>query len=366
MREEDHKFEKKPPLTGIRAVAALMVMLFHFQTFSGEKYTYPVFDSILSNGNFGVEMFFVLSGFILWHVYHVEFSELSRISYKNYIIRRLARIYPVHILTMILMLCVYFVARFQFHYTPQTGHSPYSLASIIASIFLVNEWLNPHDILVKIYPFTKINSTWGPLGTPNGVAWSISVEFLMYLFFPFIALLFYKLKKSRLFLVFICLCGLVGFILVPQNIFRILFLFPLGCFVYSFKEYLPRINIYLLFLALFSFISAIEQHDFFYFTACLLCPLLYVQLLTADNYLSKILSSPLFVYLGEISFTLYMVHWPVLSITRNIARHVPNAQQYTGFGILLTALLSLYISHICYKKFEKPLAVWMRKEFIEE
>src|SRR3546814_14984278 len=82
-------------LTGLRAVAALMVLSMHLDQIYGNvlaRYLAPI-----DQGYLGVDVFFVLSGFILSHVYA---AEISARTYGVFLWRRFARLYPIHLATL--------------------------------------------------------------------------------------------------------------------------------------------------------------------------------------------------------------------------------------------------------------------------
>jgi len=91
-------------LAGLRAVAALLVVLFHFTDGGRAIHNYFGINFLIDAGYLGVDIFFVLSGFIIYHVYREQFEErLSKRAWADFLRNRLARIYPVHMVTLGLM-----------------------------------------------------------------------------------------------------------------------------------------------------------------------------------------------------------------------------------------------------------------------
>src|ERR1700744_4959496 len=80
-----------PALTGLRGVAALWVVLFHMELET------PI--PIIEKGYLGVDIFFILSGFILMHVY----ADRKEFNYNEFVRARLARIYPLHMLSLVVL-----------------------------------------------------------------------------------------------------------------------------------------------------------------------------------------------------------------------------------------------------------------------
>lgn len=87
-------------LTGIRAIAALWVVGFHFGLFPLGSLGLDDALPVLRYGYLGVDLFFVLSGFIIYHVHQRDAGSLSIGSVLHFYGLRLARMYPVHLLTL--------------------------------------------------------------------------------------------------------------------------------------------------------------------------------------------------------------------------------------------------------------------------
>src|ERR1700757_84758 len=95
-----------PSLTGVRGVAALWVFLTHSYGFAAHILNAPALlrSSFLVNGFRGVDLFFILSGFILMHVHAGDFKTISQNALKRFFITRFFRIYPLN--TVILLALV--------------------------------------------------------------------------------------------------------------------------------------------------------------------------------------------------------------------------------------------------------------------
>lgn len=86
-----------PPLTGIRAIAAYLVYIHHYNPFSVQRFGVPI-HLFTNEFHVGVTFFFVLSGFLIAYRY----MEMKNFSWKNFLINRAARIYPIwFILTIV-------------------------------------------------------------------------------------------------------------------------------------------------------------------------------------------------------------------------------------------------------------------------
>nr|HAQ92626.1 hypothetical protein [Afipia sp.] len=92
-----------PALTGLRAVAALLVLGIH--TDQTEPSQIKTFLPFLGQGHLGVDLFFILSGFIITHVYLANLREPSWRAVRIFLWHRLVRLYPVHVTVLFGLIC---------------------------------------------------------------------------------------------------------------------------------------------------------------------------------------------------------------------------------------------------------------------
>jgi peptidoglycan/LPS O-acetylase OafA/YrhL len=190
--------ENLPALTGLRGLAALVVVVFHTRRLGGVEFA--SFAPVIDHSYIAVDVFFVLSGFILTHVYGSRFTaQWSRTDIAEFWWARIARCYPIHLFMLVL-----FLRNWRL---PGNG-----LPGLLLNLFMLNVW----------------GSAWNP------VAWSISAEFHAYALFPFIV---GALLRTR-FPLFIALgaiaaeiCGWDN-ILGPLAIVRVIAEFVLGILIY--------------------------------------------------------------------------------------------------------------------------------------
>jgi peptidoglycan/LPS O-acetylase OafA/YrhL len=161
-----------PSLTGIRGIAAAWVLLYHLRVVLG---TLPGFSwlqnlPIVATGWSGVDMFFVLSGFVLMRAHSAEFTALQARPILRFGVVRIARVYPVS--TAVLVLIVLLVAAdhgFTASYRHQHLGNLTSRA-FLKTAFLATRWFLP-----------------GTDGDWNQPVWSLSAEILGYAAFPVVA-----------------------------------------------------------------------------------------------------------------------------------------------------------------------------------
>jgi peptidoglycan/LPS O-acetylase OafA/YrhL len=194
--DADWSRQEIPALTGLRGVAALWVFFYHALLFShrvGSNAQVPT-SWLGGAGYLGVDLFFVLSGFVLMHRYGVANLHVDIRRFGAFLWKRLARIYPVHLVGLALVLVLQIVLGIaDLRFLPEER---LSLEGLLASLALVHAWSFP------------VERTW------NTVSWSISCEWAAYLAFPWIALAS-SVVRSRwlmlllLFSIYACLALLV-------------------------------------------------------------------------------------------------------------------------------------------------------------
>ena len=147
-------------LTSSRFVAALWVLLLHFT--NSLSVDLDVMTSFFEFGQLGVDFFFILSGFILTHIYFEEMKD-GHFHYGFFLQRRLARIYPLHFVTFLAVVCYVVAGRLM-----GVGFSDpdaYAVSEIPANLLLVHGW-------------GLGRMSW------NYLSWSVSAEWFAYLLFP--------------------------------------------------------------------------------------------------------------------------------------------------------------------------------------
>jgi peptidoglycan/LPS O-acetylase OafA/YrhL len=100
--------ESLPQFTGLRGLAALIVLFYHIRSLQDQELTFSVVDAFSRFGELGVDVFFVLSGFILSVVYEKSFSAcINWDGLHKYGWARFSRIYPLHFVMLFLMFGAY-------------------------------------------------------------------------------------------------------------------------------------------------------------------------------------------------------------------------------------------------------------------
>lgn len=163
-------------LTGLRALAAAWVVLFHFRAdlVALAPWLAPT-GRFMSAGYLGVDLFFPLSGFVLAYNYADAMRSWSWRATASFLRNRVARVWPVHFVTLHIDLAM--AAAAGTLGIGEGGHRR-TLAAYVENIFMVHYW-------------------WNDRPSFNGPAWSISAEFFAYLAAPVLFLLLARLVRAR-------------------------------------------------------------------------------------------------------------------------------------------------------------------------
>lgn len=349
-------------LTPLRGLAAIWVVVFHFQAlikFLPEK-TY-----LVSKGYMMVDLFFIMSGFIIYHVYKESFQKrISLINFRRFGVARFARVYPLHFITLIICIPWFVIEWGWGDFTSPTG--------IITNIFLVHS-----------FGFHK-TFTW------NFASWSISAEWWAYMVFPFTTFFLYRKKQVAItvLLIFIVLSymGIIYWIPrmdpndpkmpAPHNMdatFDFGFLrglagFTTGMLVYKLYEsgFMRKIFHRDITAILVIIITLVSLHFNLNDGLCLILFALIVFTFAQSNrFLHRICNNQLAQYLGNISYSIYLVQiFPFAAlifweIKLPGVLYPKDANPTTSFLIgagyaLIYVILLIGLSSLSYYFIEKP------------
>jgi len=168
-----------PSLTGVRGIAALWVLVYHLQSFShqlgiGALGSVP----LLRGGWAGVDLFFVLSGFVLMLTHEKQFRALSWEKLGRFAALRALRIYPVSTAVLLMILALVTIdAAFRTWFAQAAVPTNLTATAFVRTLFLANRWWLPAD------------------GDWNQPTWSLSAELLGYVAFPFIAVVATRIRN---------------------------------------------------------------------------------------------------------------------------------------------------------------------------
>jgi peptidoglycan/LPS O-acetylase OafA/YrhL len=354
-------------LESIRGIAALLVVIYHIPNWNP-----AIFDvAIFRNSYLMVELFFVLSGFVIYRAYADNIPSRGKLLRFQFL--RFCRLYPVHLLFLLFFLlleCVKYVADVKF-----------GIKSSKTTPFVENSW---SAFVQQIFLLQSIGDTGNAL-TFNAPAWSISVEFYTYLLFGLIVLYMGRFKTAIFAL--LAVLALVVLVVQPLNGYADLLKCIAGFFLGCCTAWLAgRVNFVLrpyalalacLGLLLFLQLKTNESYDIaiYFLTAALILAIVHSDI----GAIRKALQLRLFTWLGTISYSVYMSHSAVLWCFNQIQRFffkrpeiwiggrlVPQLTFVQAFvSCVLALLLVLLVANLVYLKIEKPFRDRSRKLVFE-
>jgi peptidoglycan/LPS O-acetylase OafA/YrhL len=328
------------PLTAIRGLAAWWVVLFHLR-FLLAPWIPAAAVAVLARGNLAVDLFFLLSGFVMALNYGERIAAGGTAAFGDFLVRRFARIYPLHLLVL-LGFAAYAIAA--------AGLGTARLADqdwgyFLQSLFLVQNW-----------GFASA-ARW------NVPAWSISTEALAYLLFPLLlALLRPERRPLWLLAASVLLLGLVvqpffrllGYpfpnAVAQTGLFRCLVQFAMGMAVYGLWRRLPeRPWLPLACLAA----SAMLALAFIVWNAPVVA-IAWAALILGLARMPRagVLEAPALVWLGRVSYATYLVHYLALTLFK--LAFVTAGQPVPPALLALYLLGVLAASALLYHGFERP------------
>lgn len=330
-------------LTSLRFFAAFMVFAHHiFQFFPQNPGTH-----LFEKGYLAVDLFFILSGFILCHVYNGQFPG-ARGAHWKFLVRRLARVYPLHFVIFLALVFWAFIGILRGTIDAQD----ISLSGLLSNLFLLHGWGMPGAL------------AW------NGPSWSISGEWFAYIVFPFMLPLLARFNPLLLLIAsyaaYVAFWGL-SFLIDPDapltvytNAFRVMPAFILGMALYHYgrgftlaysRQLAAATSLVVLWLMCLGVMDV--------FVVCLSGVLI---LLLADS--SRLrggggwLSGAVPVYLGRVSYAFYMVHYPVIVL---VFQPLFTEHCVVSFfaGAAAVAVLTLFLAALLYRYVEVPCRKWI-------
>jgi peptidoglycan/LPS O-acetylase OafA/YrhL len=266
---------------------------------------------IVIEGNLAVDFFFVLSGFILTHS-HLTQVQTASLNARQFFVKRLARIYPMHLATLLFLLALVVFAKIS--KTPLPNPERYDGFQFLLNLFLVQAWQR-HD-----------------MGAWNFPSWSVSAEWFAYLLFPLLSYIYVvalaRLRSDVLVaasVILLIVCWALSPAALGSSFFelhsnfgcvRILPEFTLGIALYrlgterSMNVLHSRWAVTL--VALLTLIFILLRWDLPIVLVMTMLILAVAE--TARQGRKDFLTTAGMVYLGEISYSIYMIHVPISAI----------------------------------------------------
>ena len=307
-----------------RALAALSVCAVHFNYDS-------IFHNYFAEGLF-VQLFFTLSGFVISLNYHNNIKHFADL--KNFLIKRFKRLYPLHFFFLLIFLMIEILKYILFiKYNIQANSQAFEINNL--KNFFLNLFFVQH--LADRYNF-------------NSVSWSISVEMMLYISFAIMVLI------NKKYLIYLSILYIIVFLLFFNTFYGAalsmkayysgLYSFLIGylfCLIYQKKKINSNNNYFnisyylliLIFLIEIFYFKFIQQK---YFYSIFFALVFYFScFLNTKLFLFKLFFNKYFIFLGKISYSIYLSHLFVFFILNNFLRYVlkkPTMLKHDGSTIL--------------------------------
>lgn len=325
-----NKFVYRPDIDGIRGLSIILVLIFH------------AFPDILKSGFVGVDIFFVISGFVISKLIIRNFQD-DTFSFIDFYSRRIIRIFPALILVLVCTLIFGRLFLFNDEYINLAKHA------VSSSIFLSN--------------FTLINESGyfdkSSLEKPLLHLWSLAIEEQFYILWPLILLFFLKKNLKNFIFLLIFLSFLlniifasikpdIGFYLPYCRAWELLS----GCLIaftnienFKYKNLLSICGLLLLLIA----VMFTNKFNFLGFVPIIPVVGTISMILARNSWMNRLfLGNNIIVKIGLISYPLYLWHWPIISFL--------NIHQINNFyNKFLAIILSFILSIITFLFVEKPI-----------
>ena len=340
-----------PSIQGLRALAILAVVACHAKV--------PGF----SGGFIGVDIFFVLSGYLITGLLVTEYLSTGKINFLRFYLRRFRRLLPA----LILMLCVTSVLCW-------IVLAPMEQVDHVSAAQYASIWLS------NLY-FGFSNSNYFDLSSMNNMflhTWSLGVEEQFYLIWPLLILLttlMNPVKSAAGFFKLFCILAVIsfslciywsfqnqpyGFYLMPSRAWQ----FSLGALIYLLNDKLKDseypslhrlqsasawVGLVLVSISTYSLDQATNYPGFYSLLPSFGCAAILFRCNQSQGRIQNLLSIRPLQFIGDISYSLYLWHWPVLIFGRSVLG------QLTAISTLALLLLSFALSVIAFYSIENPI-----------
>ena len=326
----------RPEIDGLRALAVVSVLLYHldFKMFGG--------------GFVGVDVFFVISGFLITNNILSDIEE-EKFRLKNFYLRRLRRLFPALFFTLVFSLLLGCLLLSPEHLKKLGNFIPYA-GFFLPNIFLLGEsgYFATESIFKPLLHF-----------------WSLGIEEQFYLIWPTTLIILSTVRFRFALPIFLILIGGVSLLYAERNIYEYqsqvfylmhfrLYEFALGaiCVCY-FKKPIKQILfneiafILGLGLILYSVLQYSSATIFPGLNALIPCFGATLIICSSEARIAKkILANPPMIFIGLISYSLYLIHWPVIVYSNYVLNNI---------NIPLAVFLSAALAVLMYYFIETPL-----------
>lgn len=291
----------------------------------------------------GVMLFFTLSAFLMTILYFERVPEKGNLT--SFWVARFSRIYPLHFLLLSIALGAFYIGA-----NPVIFPYAINMGTYLENIFLVGRF---------------------------NVFWTISTEFQFYLVFTVLWVLAYKSSKPKTIMAAVSILACFAVFLdiyayPPGPVYKTIHFFAVGILAgllfitFDFRRYSISADKFLALLLVLFLASLPAPYEFLTgrtFTGfwspwlLILCFLIIFMCSISNGFVAKMLGSKTGIFLGNLSFAIYLTHVPVQHLTKHVFQ---GQAMFLQFGIVL--LVTFLLSSLIYYLFEEPFRLFLRKQ----
>lgn len=366
-------------LDALRGAAALMVVWYHF--FEGFAFAEGTAITTFNHGHLGVDLFFMLSGFVISYAYDDRWNSAhNSLTLKEFFKRRLIRLHPMLMMGAVIGLVTFLLqGGVKWDGTP-TPISWSIVALVLTMLFIPAYPGAPYDLRGN-----------GEMYSLNGPSWSLFFEYIGNILYALIvrrlgnralAVLTTALGVAWCWFVTTDVSGYdmigIGWTLDTANFFggllRMMFPFSLGMLLArNFKPVKIKGIFWIAWAVLFGLFSVpafakcgtVSINGLYEF-ACILFVFPAIVWLTASGEATGKASSAFCKFLGDISYPLYIVHYPVMYLF--YAWLIENKHYSLGETwpvVIMVFAINIALAYACLKLYDEPVRRWLTKRFIK-
>ena len=354
-------------LDGLRGVAALTVVCFHLF----EAYATSHLDQRINHGYLAVDFFFILSGFVVGYAYDDRWTKMT---VREFLTRRLVRLQPMVVIGALIGAVMFYTQ----------GCPVWDVSAVPVAMLLVATLMNA--FMIPATPGAEIRGV-GEMYPLNGPAWSLFFEYIGNVLYA----LFIRRLSTRALAVLVAAagCGLaafsvwgplgdicVGFSLTGENIvggsLRLLFAFPAGLLLSRvFRPVRVRGAFWIGSLAVVALASVPRiggsEHLWMNGVYDALCAVVLFPLIVwigASGKTTDRVTSRICKFLGDISYPLYMVHYPFIYLYYAWVKNenLTFGQSLPGAAALVAG--SVALAWLCLRFYDEPVRRFLSKRLL--
>jgi len=319
-------------LDALRGIAAIMVVLFHYSFRYGSIYGYAVEPAFsFEIGQYGVQLFFIISGFVIF----LTLNKTEHVS--DFIVSRFSRLYPAYWAAMLFTFSVVYV------FSLPGREVSFSVAVINCTML----------------------QKWFKVASVDGVYWTLAVEMSFYVIMIFLFVTRQLRNINIVSCVWLCVILLSHYLeklfsIHIHGALKLLFLLDYGNLFIAgimFYKMMYKIEWSSILILMFAFLVGYLMHD-----ELVLLTTVYFVLFTlfVTGFLKFLAIRPL-VYLGSISYSLYLIHQNVGYV---IIRNLETYNLATPFSIIVVpAIVSIFVASLIFRYIEKPAMLLIRNNW---